>query len=89
MLAQVSHAKKGQEIYIVQKGMADEGCYLKHSVSPSPEDTGTGQAWSSEGQILASGSLAWTPTLYACCSALFISTETIHMAEHLQNLWLH
>jgi len=83
--------REGTESYIVnaQKGMPGEVCYLKHLVRPSPEDTGVGQAQSSEGQLLDSASLPWTSPFYACCSALFFSTETIHMAEHLQNLGLH
>lgn len=69
--------------------MPVEGSYLKRLVGPSLEDTGAGQAQSSEGQLVASASLARASAFYTCCSALFISTETIHMAEHSQNLGLH
>lgn len=62
----------------VPKGMPDEGCLLKHLVSPSPEDTGVGQAQSSEEQLLTSASVARTSAFYSCCSALFISRDCSH-----------
>lgn len=50
--------------------------------------TGVGQAQNSEGHF-ASALLTCTLVFHACSSALFTSTESTHMAEHLQNLSLH